>query len=297
MGADLRFAVPGLAKTNFADVGFAGVDGAGMARHVTGMGEDIKPPPVSPAVFSSEEVERYARHLVLREVGGPGQQRLKAARVLLVGAGGLGAPAALYLAAAGVGAIRIADPDVVSLSNLQRQVLYSADDLEAPKVAVAQARLASMNPHVTVEPIERAFTAETGAALIDGCDLVLDGTDDFVTRFAVNAACVQAGVPLVSGALGRWTGQIGVFDGRPLLPLPRAGHAARGRDLRRRGRGRGAGRRHRLDDGPGGDQASDARRGPTDRAPPNLRWTGGGSRTVSVGADPACPVCAHAAPP
>ena len=167
------------------------------------------------AVFSEAEVERYARHLVLREVGGPGQQRLKAARVLVVGAGGLGAPAALYLAAAGIGALRLADPDTVSLSNLQRQVLFATADVGAPKVERGAARLRALNPEVAVEPHATAFTAQTAADLVAGCDLVLDGTDDFGTRFAVNAACVAAEVPLVSGALGRWTGQVGVFAGRP----------------------------------------------------------------------------------
>ena len=165
--------------------------------------------------FTPPEVERYARHLVLREVGGPGQQRLRRARVLVVGAGGLGAPAALYLAAAGVGAIRLVDPDAVALSNLQRQVLYDTADVGAPKVERAAARLAALNPHVTVEAVAAAFDAESGPGLLDGCDLVLDGTDSFPARFAVNAAAVAAGLPLVSGALGRWTGQVGVFAGRP----------------------------------------------------------------------------------
>jgi molybdopterin/thiamine biosynthesis adenylyltransferase len=165
--------------------------------------------------FSDEEVERYARHLVLREVGGPGQQKLKAARVLLVGAGGLGAPAALYLAAAGVGRIGLADPDVVSLSNLQRQILYRTGDDGAPNVERAADRLGELNPHVTVEPIDELVTAANARELVRGFDLVLDGTDDFATRFAVNAACVAEGKTLVSGAIGRWTGQVGVFAGRP----------------------------------------------------------------------------------
>ena len=165
--------------------------------------------------FSDDEVERYARHLVLREIGGPGQQALKAARVLMIGAGGLGAPAALYLAAAGVGHLAIVDPDTVSLSNLQRQVLYGMADIDKIKVDVAARRLHRVNPHVTVEPIVRGLTADNAAALIAGYDLVLDGCDNFETRFAVNAACVAAGVPLVSGAIGRWTGQVGVFDGKP----------------------------------------------------------------------------------
>ena len=167
------------------------------------------------AVFSDAEVERYARHLVLREVGGPGQQRLKRARVLVVGAGGLGAPAALYLAAAGVGTLGLLDPDAVSLSNLQRQVLYATADVGAPKVDRAAERLRALNPEVDVEAHTLALTDANAAATVAGWDVVLDGTDDFVTRFAVNAACVRAGVPLVSGALGRWTGQVGVFAGRP----------------------------------------------------------------------------------
>ncbi|MHB8529362.1 MAG: HesA/MoeB/ThiF family protein [Caulobacteraceae bacterium] len=172
--------------------------------------------------FSDEEVERYARHLVLREVGGAGQQGLKAATVLIVGAGGLGAPAALYLTAAGVGRLRLVDPDTVSLSNLQRQVLYEVADVGAPKVERAAARLAAINPHVVFEPVAERLTAANAAGLVAGCDLVLDGTDDFATRLAVNAACVAAGKTLVSGAIGRWTGQVAVFRGRPcyrcLLP-------------------------------------------------------------------------------
>jgi len=165
--------------------------------------------------FSDEEVERYARHLVLREIGGPGQQRLKSARVLIVGAGGLGAPAALYLAAAGVGEIGLVDPDVVSLSNLQRQILYATGDDGAPKVERAADRLTALNPHVRIHPIDERLTESNARALVAGHDLVLDGTDDFATRFAVNAACVAEEVTLVSGAIGRWTGQVGVFAGRP----------------------------------------------------------------------------------
>ena len=165
--------------------------------------------------FSDEEVERYARHLVLREIGGPGQQALKAARVLIVGAGGLGAPAALYLAAAGVGELAIVDADTVALSNLQRQVLFGTDDLGRDKVDAAARRLGMLNANVRVTPIPRMLTAVHARDLIRGFDLVLDGTDDFATRFAVNAACVAEGVTLVSGAIGRWTGQVGVFAGRP----------------------------------------------------------------------------------
>jgi molybdopterin/thiamine biosynthesis adenylyltransferase len=165
--------------------------------------------------FSDEEVERYARHLVLREIGGPGQQRLKAARVLIVGAGGLGAPAALYLVAAGVGELAIVDPDTVALSNLQRQVLFGSADQGRVKVEAAAERLAALNANVRVTPIAQRLTAANARDLIRGFDLVLDGTDDFATRFAVNAACVAEGVTLVSGAIGRWDGQVGVFAGRP----------------------------------------------------------------------------------
>jgi molybdopterin/thiamine biosynthesis adenylyltransferase len=165
--------------------------------------------------FSDAEVNRYARHLVLREVGGPGQQKLKAARVLIVGAGGLGAPAALYLAAAGVGHIAIADPDAVDLSNLQRQVIYASGEVGTAKVEAAAARLESLNPNVTVEPLQVRLDGANAASIVAGYDLVLDGTDDFATRFCVNAACVAAGKSLVSGAIERWTGQIGVFAGRP----------------------------------------------------------------------------------
>lgn len=165
--------------------------------------------------FTPAEVERYARHLVLREIGGPGQQALKGASVLMVGAGGLGAPAALYLAAAGVGRIGLADPDVVALSNLQRQVLYATSEVGESKTAVAAARLSALNPDIVIETYPFAVTADNAAALIVGYDLVLDGTDDFATRFAVSDACVKTGRTLVSGAIARWTGQIGVYPGKP----------------------------------------------------------------------------------
>ena len=165
--------------------------------------------------FSDDEVERYARHLVLREIGGPGQQRLKAARALIVGAGGLGAPAALYLAAAGVGEIALVDPDVVALSNLQRQVLYATADEGRAKVEAAAEALTRLNANVKISQIDETLTEANAAALVAGFDVVLDGTDNFATRFAVNAACFAEGVTLVSGAIGRWTGQVGVFAGRP----------------------------------------------------------------------------------
>ena len=171
--------------------------------------------------FSDAEVERYARHLVLREIGGAGQQRLKAARVLMVGAGGLGSAALPMLAAAGVGTLGLADADVVSLSNLQRQTLYATADVGRLKVEAAAEHLQALNPEVAIERHPVMATPQTADALIAAYDLVLDGTDDFAARFAVNAACVAAGRPLVSGAIERWTGQVGVFTagltrGRPL---------------------------------------------------------------------------------
>tara|TARA_R110002167_G_scaffold23089_5_gene82248 strand:- start:3951 stop:4688 length:738 start_codon:yes stop_codon:yes gene_type:complete len=165
--------------------------------------------------FSDDEIERYSRHLLLAEMGGPGQQRLKAARIGLIGLGGIGAPAALYLAAAGVGALRLIDDDTVALSNLQRQILFTGADTGRLKVEAGAEALEALNAHVHIEPVRERLTAANAADLIARCDLVLDGTDDFTTRFAVNAACVAAGIPLISGALGRWSGQIAVFEGRP----------------------------------------------------------------------------------
>jgi molybdopterin/thiamine biosynthesis adenylyltransferase len=165
--------------------------------------------------FSDDEIDRYARHLVLREVGGPGQQRLKAARVLIIGVGGIGSPAALYLAAAGVGTIGLLDMDTVALSNLQRQVLFDDEDIGQAKVEAGARRLQALNPHVEVAPLAVRLDAANAADLIADWDLVVDGTDDFATRYAVSAACVALGKPVVSAALGRWTGQVGVFRGKP----------------------------------------------------------------------------------
>jgi len=162
--------------------------------------------------MNSEERERYARHILLKEVGGPGQQRLKAATIAIIGMGGLGAPAALYLAAAGVGALRLIDDDSVALSNLQRQVIFRSDDIGAPKVARAEIALGALNPHVAIDARRARLTEANARDLLAGADIVLDGTDDFATRFVVNAACRALGVPLVSGAVGRWDGQVGVFQ-------------------------------------------------------------------------------------
>ena len=165
--------------------------------------------------FSEDEIGRYARHLVLAEVGGPGQQRLKAARVAVVGLGGVGAPAALYLAAAGVGTLRLIDDDTVGLSNLQRQIAFAGSDIGRPKVEAGEESLSALNPHIRIESRPERLTHQNAVALLEGSAVVIDGTDDFATRFAVSDACLALDIPLVSGALGRWTGQVGVFRGRP----------------------------------------------------------------------------------
>nr|WP_245727203.1 HesA/MoeB/ThiF family protein [Paracoccus isoporae] len=168
---------------------------------------------------SRDPLERYARHYVLREIGGPGQARLRDARVLLVGAGGLGAPAALYLAAAGIGRLAIADPDHVSISNLQRQIIYRSGDAGRPKTAAAAEALRALNPLVEVETLDRRITA-ADTSLISRFDLVLDGCDSFADRAAINATCVDAGVPLIAGAIAQWEGQVTIYDparGAPCL--------------------------------------------------------------------------------
>jgi molybdopterin/thiamine biosynthesis adenylyltransferase len=172
--------------------------------------------------FTSEERERYARHILLKEIGGVGQQRLKRASVALVGAGGLGAPAALYLAAAGVGRLMLIDDDVVSLSNLQRQVLYRTEDEGTRKVDAAAAHLGALNPHIVVEKAPVRLDHANAAAHLADVDLVLDGTDSFATRFAVNAACHALGLPLISGAVGRWSGQVATFKSGLTKALPAA---------------------------------------------------------------------------
>ena len=165
--------------------------------------------------LSKSEIARYQRHILLKEIGGPGQQKLKAAHVALVGVGGLGAPAALYLAAAGVGHLTLIDDDVVSLSNLQRQILYRTEDVGRAKLDAAGAALAALNPHVEIRPRAERLDGVNAAELLAGADLVLDGSDLFATRHAVNDACVTAGQALVSGAVGRWEGQVGVFNAKP----------------------------------------------------------------------------------
>ncbi|WP_425043082.1 HesA/MoeB/ThiF family protein [Primorskyibacter sp. S87] len=171
-----------------------------------------EPRPQSGGLFAEDELERYARHIVLREIGGPGQKRLKEARTLVIGAGGLGAPALQYLAAAGVGTIGVIDDDVVENANLQRQVIHRHADISLPKVFSAQKAMKAQNPNVVVRPYHRRLEANIAAELFSEYDLVLDGTDNFATRYLANEAAVQAGIPLISGALSQWEGQLSVFD-------------------------------------------------------------------------------------
>ena len=172
--------------------------------------------------LSQEEIERYARHIVLHGVGGPGQQKLKAARVLVIGAGGLGSPLIQYLAAAGVGTIGVIDDDVVSLSNLQRQVLHTTADLGRLKIESARDAVARLNPHVKMELHATRLTAETARDLVRGYDLVADGSDNFETRYAVSDACFHEKRPLVTAAVGAYDASLTTLrpfeagkDGKP----------------------------------------------------------------------------------
>jgi molybdopterin-synthase adenylyltransferase len=172
--------------------------------------------------FSDDELDRYARHIVLREVGGRGQALLKAASVAVVGAGGLGAPCLLYLAAAGVGRLTIIDDDSVALSNLQRQILFTTADAGRPKVAAAAEHLAALNPHVAVNAIDVRLDAGNAAALLAGHAIIADGCDSFATRLAVSDAATALRIPLVSGAVGSFDGQLATFKGHdPALPCYR----------------------------------------------------------------------------
>lgn len=172
--------------------------------------------------LEADEIERYARHLVLRQVGGPGQNKLKAARVLVVGAGGLGAPLLQYLAAAGIGTIGIVDDDAVSLSNLQRQVIHGTPDVGRAKTDSAADAIRHINPHVAVIPHALRLTPDNADTLIRAYDIVGDGSDNFATRYAVSDACFRERKPLVTAALGQFDGSLTTIraheegsDGRP----------------------------------------------------------------------------------
>ena len=165
-------------------------------------------------MFSERQLDRYARHIVLDGIGAEGQQALQAARVVVVGAGGLGAPVLLYLAAAGVGRIDLFDDDRVDLSNLQRQVLFDTDDVGRPKAEAAAARLGRLNPEIDIQPSITRIDGSNAVAAFEGATVVIDGSDTFGTRYAVNDASVIADVPLVHGAVAQFHGQVAVFHGR-----------------------------------------------------------------------------------
>lgn len=179
-------------------------------------GNNPKRPPSSPTPkpFSDEEMLRYGRQLVLPEVGLQGQRRLRDASVLIVGAGGLGSAAAFYIAAAGVGRLGFADPDCVELSNLQRQILYTASDLGRPKPEAAAEKVSSLNPNVEVARHQVSLTRDNARQIVRGYDIVIDGTDNYPARYLINDACHSVGVPNVYGAVFRLEGQISVFDPR-----------------------------------------------------------------------------------
>lgn len=197
-------------------IGLIAVLAVGYGEGLRALKARVRPPAEataeSRAAFSAAELDRYARHILLREIGGVGQKRLKAARVLVVGAGGLGSPALLYLAGAGVGTIGVIDLDVVEGSNLQRQVIHTDARIGMPKVFSAEVAMKALNPFIEVRPYHRRLTEEIAVDLVREYDLVLDGTDDFDTRYLVNRACVAAGVPLISGAITQWEGQVSLFN-------------------------------------------------------------------------------------
>jgi len=170
--------------------------------------------PTEPAALSNEEIRRYARHLIMPEVGLEGQKKLKAARVLAVGTGGLGSPLAVYLAAAGVGTIGLVDFDVVDDSNLHRQILFGTSDVGKPKLAAALRRLKDLNPNVEVVPFEERLTSDNALEIVRDFDIVADGTDNFPTRYLVNDACVLTGKPNVYASIFRFEGQASVFWAR-----------------------------------------------------------------------------------
>lgn len=215
-GHPLRLATGGDARLWLLILAFAGIAvayGAVVRRlRARAVRADAAAPAPPAGTFSEAELTRYARHMMLREIGGPGQKRLKNARVLVIGAGGLGAPALLYLGAAGVGTIGVIDDDRVDASNLQRQIIHTDARRGEPKVRSAMEAIAALNPHVTVRPYDRRLTAEIADALFADYDLILDGTDSFAARYVANAAAVRAGKPLVGGALTQWEGQLSVWD-------------------------------------------------------------------------------------
>jgi len=202
-GVRSLFAAEGLLQLGYSDV--RSVAGGYRRWEADGLATE------TPAQLDALQRERYARHLALPEVGEAGQLALRAGRVLLIGAGGLGSPAALYLAAAGVGRLGLVDDDVVDRSNLQRQILHTDDRVGRPKVESARATLRALNPEVEVACVEERLTSANVERVLEGWDVVVDGSDNFATRYLVNDACVRLGLPHVYGAIHRFEGQVSVF--------------------------------------------------------------------------------------
>ena len=228
----------------------------------------------APRTLSPEQRNRYQRHLLLPEVGEEGQLKLLDAKVLLLGAGGLGSPAALYLAAAGVGTIGIIDMDVVDDSNLQRQILHNVDRIGDRKVDSAKKTLTALNPDVDVVTYDVRLGADNVMSILEGFDLVVDGTDNFPTRYLVNDASVKLGIPVVHGSIFRFDGMVTVFDPRrgptyrDMVPEPPPAEMAP--SCAEAGRPGRAARHHRFDPGPGGHQDPAGPGGSPDRAPAGL---------------------------
>ncbi|MDA8779453.1 HesA/MoeB/ThiF family protein [Amylibacter sp.] len=167
---------------------------------------------ISSARMSETELDRYSRHIMLREIGGQGQSKLRNAKVLVIGAGGLGSPVLSYLSAAGVGTIGVIDDDLVSLSNLQRQVLFDEDHLDYPKVFAVKDKIKKLNPFIEILPFNRQLTEAEAEVLFIEFDLIIDGCDNFLTRQIANLACVKLKKPLISGAISQWEGQVSLFN-------------------------------------------------------------------------------------
>lgn len=211
-GHPLREATGGSPQLWALLAGFGGIV-AVYARGLAWLKRRALPAPKpQTGTFSEAELNRYARHMILRDIGGPGQKALKQARVLVVGAGGLGSPVLLYLAGAGVGTIGVVDDDDVDASNLQRQVIHRDAAIGTPKVFSAQKAMLALNPHITVRPYHRRLTEDWATDLFADYDVILDGTDGFVERDMINRAAVAAEKPLIAAAISPWEGQISLYD-------------------------------------------------------------------------------------
>src|SRR3984957_9329359 len=186
-------------------------DTVSIVPSIAGGSAGVAAPPAPPPTLSKDEILRYSRHLIMPEVGMDGQLKLKAPKVALIGSGGLGAPLGMYLAAAGVGKIGLVDFDVVDFTNLQRQITFGTSDVGKPKTAAAHARLSNLNPDIEITTYETRLTSENALELFKDYDIIVDGTDNFPTRYLVNDACVLLGKPNVYGSIFRFEGQVTVF--------------------------------------------------------------------------------------